>query len=134
MSVTKEYTNRPHMDWIDDTTLQLILDILWNAEGVSMDDWRECARAIEGYYGGLADFSMQCSGKSLVITDLESRIEDLEKQNIVLQTKYSEARDEVVNNGGDVKQFEEVGKLVKDYLDSKAVYIDGDGKEKTTDG
>ena len=116
------------MEWIQDETLQLILTILWNSEGVSMQDWKECSKAIENYYGGLIDIQGQCSGKDLVIQDLHSRIEELEKERLVLSTKYHEARDNVLNNGGDDKQFEEVGKLVKDYLDSKSVVLDMDGK------
>ena len=121
---------RPKMEWIQDETLQLILTILWNAEGVSMQDWKECSNAIENYYGGLIDCETKCAGKDLVI-------EDLEKNNLILTTKYTEAKDKIINDGGDIQEFEDVGKLVKDYLESKSVVEDMDGniiyKEGDTD-
>lgn len=126
-SVTKTFTKRPHMDWIDDKYLQLTLDILWDAEGVSMQDWKDCSNAIEGYFGMSIDYKQQCIGKDLVIVDMQSQIEELEKQVLVLKTKYAEAKDEVINNGGDVKQFEEIGQLVRDYMESSAVVEDMDG-------
>lgn len=126
-SVTKAFTKRPHMDWIEDKYLQLTFDILWDAEGVSMQDWRDCTRAIESYYGMSADYEMQCKGKDLVIQDMQSQIEELEKQVIVLTTKYAEAKDEIINNGGDVDSFKDIGKLVRDYLDSSSTVEDMDG-------
>lgn len=126
-SVTKAFTKRPHMDWIDDKYLQLTLDILWDAEGVSMQDWKDCSNAIEGYFGMSIDYKQQCIGKDLVIVDMQSQIEELEKQVLVLKTKYTEAKQEVINNGGDVKEFEEIGQLVRDYIDSSGVVEDMDG-------
>lgn len=126
-SITKAFTKRPHMDWIDDKYLQLTLDILWDAEGVSMQDWKDCSNAIEGYFGMSIDYKQQCTGKDLVIVDMQSQIEELEKQVLVLKTKYTEAKQEVINNGGDVKEFEEIGQLVRDYIDSSAVVEDMDG-------
>ena len=126
-SVTKAFTKRPHMDWIDDKYLQLTLDILWDAEGVSMQDWKDCSNAIEGYFGMSIDYKQQCIGKDQVIVDMQSQIEELEKQVLVLKTKYTEAKQEVINNGGDVKQFEEIGQLVRDYMESSAVVEDMDG-------
>lgn len=108
--------NRPRMEWVDDKTLQTVLDILWNAEGVSMEDWRNCSNAIEGYYGSNIDQQATIEGKSLVIENLESDLELLEQENLVLHVKYTEARDEIINNGGDTNSFEEVGELVKNYF------------------
>ena len=134
-SVTKTLTKRPHMDWIHNETLQLILDIIWNAEGVSMQDWRECSKAIENLYGGNTYWEAQANGKDLVIRDqddeidkLKSRIEDLEKETIILSTKYSEARDIAQDLGADIKEFQDVGKLIENYLNSKSVVEDMDGK------
>ena len=103
------------MDWIDDKYLQLTLDILWDAEGVSMQDWKDCSNAIEGYFGMSIDYKQQCIGKDQVIVDMQSQIEEVEKHQ------------EVINNGGDVKQFEEIGQLVRDYMESSAVVEDMDG-------
>ena len=134
-SITKTLTKRPHMDWIDNPTLQLILDILWNAEGVSMQDWRDTSKAIENLYGGNAYWENQANGKDLVIRDLDdtivnlkSRIEELEKSNLVLSTKYAEARDVAHDLGANIKDFEEVGRLVYDFLKSRASVVDMDGK------
>ena len=133
-SITKSTTKRPQMDWIDNKTLQLMLDIVWEAEGVSMQDWREISQAIENLYGGNTYWENQANGKDLVIrdltddiTNLKSRIEDLEKERIVLSTKYGEARDEAFRLGADISKFNDIGELINNYLESKSSVQDMDG-------
>lgn len=133
-SITKSTTKRPHMDWIDNKTLQLMLDIVWEAEGVSMQDWREISQAIENLYGGNTYWQNQADGKDLVIrdltddiTNLKSRIEDLEKERIVLSTKYGEAGDEAFRLGADISKFNDIGELINNYLESKSSVQDMDG-------
>ena len=62
------------------------------------------------------------------INNLKSRIEDLEKETIILSTKYAEARDVAQDLGADIKEFQGVGKLIENYLNSKSVVKDMDGK------
>ena len=68
---------RPHMDWIQDEDLQQIITTLYSYE--SNEKARKLSKTLENYYGGLADMSMQVSGKQMVIDDLSMQVTQLKK-------------------------------------------------------